>query len=149
MLVNLWDLRKKIFEGLKLDAEIVEKQGQDLDVGEKFKVKFTVSHKLFDPETGWFEGAVRFLDCKLLLEGTAYAAPVAAESVSYELGDLLGVGDKVEQVVEFEALASLVSGPWGNPTEPYVKARASARFDFASFLDYWQEEVFWTQIETG
>jgi hypothetical protein len=49
MIENLYDLRRKVFDALELRAQIVETQGQDLDIGEHFKVQFTVTHKLFDP----------------------------------------------------------------------------------------------------
>ena len=61
MLENLYDLRMKVFNSLELQAQIVETKGRILDVGEHFKVQFTVTHKLFDPDTGWYKGTVREL----------------------------------------------------------------------------------------
>ena len=150
MLTNLWDLRDKVFEGLELKAEIIETQGQGLDIGERFKVRFTVTHRLFDPRTGCDQGNVRFLDCRLILEGTAHAIPIEADPLTLGLGDLTAVGQCAEQVVEFEALGKLPNGPWGvDPLEAYVEARVSARFDLEGFLHFWQDKTFWTQIEAG
>ena len=76
MLENLYDFRKQVFGALDLQAKIVETFGRDLDVGEHFKVQFTVTHRFFDPSTGWYAGTVRFLECKLRLEATPYAKPM-------------------------------------------------------------------------
>lgn len=153
MLNNLYDLRAQVFEGLELKAEIIEKQGQDLDIGEKFKVKFTVTHRLFDPKTGWYEGTVSYLDCKLSLEETPYAKLADAASASISLGNLTFVGQYVEKVVEFEAKNKLPSIPWAGGVidlmEPYVKARVEARFDIEGFFRFWQTKIFQTQIEAG
>ena len=150
---NLYELRDQVFDGLELKAEIIEKQGQDLDIGEKFKVKFTVTHKFFNPATGWYAGAVNFLDCKLNLEGTPYAKPVDDDPLLISLGDLKGVGHYVEKVLEFEAIKKHPNFPLnGEPidlAEPFVKARIEARFDIESFFRFWQTKTFWTQIEAG
>ncbi len=155
MLKNLYDLRRKVFDALELRGQIIETQGQDLDIGEHFKVQFTVAHKLFDPATGWLAGTVRFLDCKLHLEATPYARPLAATPVVIPLGTLSYVGQSLQTTVEFEAIAKLpnITIPLGgipiDPLEPYVKARVEARFDIEGFFDFWQEKTFWTQIESG
>lgn len=154
MLENLYDLRQKVFDSLELQAQIVETEGRDLDVGERFKVQFTVTHKLFNPATGWYEGAVRFLDCKLRLEATPHAKPVSAPPVVVPLGTLSYVGQSLRTTVEFEATSKLpdIKFPSGiiiDPPETYVKARVEARFDIEGFFDFWQDKTFWTQIESG
>ena len=154
MLENLYDLRQKVFDSLELQAQIVETEGRDLDVGERFKVQFTVTHKLFNPATGWYEGAVRFLDCKLRLEATPHAKPVSAPPVVIPLGTLSYVGQSFRTTVEFEATSNLpnikfASGIIIDPPETYVKARVEARFDIEGFFNFWQDKTFWTQIESG
>jgi hypothetical protein len=155
MIENLYDLRRKVFDALELKAQIVETQGKDLDIGEHFKVQFTVTHKLFDPATGWFEGTVRFHDCKLRLEATPYARPVASTPIAIPLGTLSYVGQYFQTTVEFEAIAKLPNisipliGTTINLPEPYVKARVEACFDIKGFFDFWQDKTFWTQIESG
>lgn len=154
MMENVYELRKKIFDGLELQASVIETQGQRLDIGERFKVRFTVTHKLFDPATGWFLGTVRFVDCKLHLEPTPFAKPVPASPVLIPLGTLSSVGQSLQTIVEFEATAKLpsISIPGRvsvDPPEPYVKARVEARFDIQAFFNFWQDKVFMTQIEAG
>lgn len=151
---NLYDLRDQVFDGLELKAEIIEKQGQDLDIGEKFKVRFTVTHKFFNPKTGWYAGSVNFLDCKLKLEGTPYAKPIDANPLSISLGNLTYVGQYVQKEVEFEAISKLPNLHWRegilyDPPEAYVKARVEARFDIEEFFRFWHSKTFWTQIEAG
>ena len=107
MIDHLFQLRKQVFAGLGLTAEIIETQGRDLDVGEKFKVKFTVTHNLYDPATGWYEGNVRFVDCCLHLEATEHARPVVGSPLDLSLGTLTYVGQTVEKNIEFEALSRL------------------------------------------
>lgn len=153
MIESLYDLREQVFDGLELKAEIIETQGADLDVGEKFKIKFTVTHKFFDPKTGWFVGTVAFHDCNLKLEGTAYAEPVDANPLSIPLGNLTYVGQYLQKVVEFEALSKMPNVPLDGRVvdlpEPYVKARVEARFDIEAFFQFWQDKTFFTQIEAG
>ena len=154
MVENLYDLRMKVFDSLELQAQIVETKGRDLDVGEHFKVQFTVTHKLFDPATGWYKGTVRFLDCKLRLDATPYARPIETPPVVIQLGTLSYVGQSLQTTVEFEAISNLPnihlpSGILINPPEQYVKARVEARFDIEGFFDFWQDKTFWTQIESG
>lgn len=154
MVDNIFDLRRKVFDGLELQAQIVEKEGRGVDIGEHFKVLFTVTHKLFDPATGWFEGTVEFLNCKLRLEETPYAKPIRSTPVVIPLGTLSYVGQSLQTKVEFEATAKLpnTSLPGGisfNPPEKYVKARVEARFDIEKLFDFWQEKTFWTQIESS
>lgn len=158
MIKNIYELREQVFNGLELKAEIIEKTGQDLDLYEQFKVRFTVTHKLFDPKTGWYEGNVRYVDCKLYLEGTPYAEPVDANPLSIALGDLTFVGQYVQEVVKFNAIGVKPSSPKGpqpggkiifDPMEDYVKARVYARFDIEGFFQFWHARTFWTQIEGG
>jgi hypothetical protein len=155
MIENLYDLRQKVFDALELQAQIVETQGQDLDIGEHFKVRFTVTHRLYDPATSWYAGTVTFLDCKLGLEATPFAKPVATTPAVIPLGTLWYVGQSLQTTVEFEAIAKMPNliipshGIYINPPEQYVKARVYARFDIEGFFNFYQEKIFFTQIESG
>ena len=154
MAEDLYDLRRKVFDALDLQAQIVETTGRDLDVGEHFKVQFTVTHRFIDPSTGWYEGTVGFFDCKLRLVATSYARPVLEPPVVIPLGDLSYAGQSRQTTAEFEAIAKLpnITLPTGiqiDPPEEYVKARVEGRFDIEGFFNFWQEKIFWTQIDSG
>lgn len=150
MINNMYELRQQVFDGLDVTAEIIVKQGQDINIGEKFTVRFRVSHRYFDPRTGWYSGDVSFRDCRLLLEETAYAKPLAGSKVEMPLGDLTYVGQALQKEVEFMAVGkipnSVIFGRPADLPEQYVKVRVESAFHIVGFFRYWRATTFYTQI---
>ena len=152
VLGTLNGLRDEARNNLRLTASVIQTQGNDLDVGEHFTVRFTLFND-FRGSNGETPGHAHFRNLSLKLSRTTYARPVAGDEVTLNLTDHLGFGSGISRDVEFEALAKiplvrLMGHLWDIP-EPYVKARAEADFDILRFFHIVQDEVFTTQIEEG
>jgi hypothetical protein len=147
LISSLNDLRDEARQNLVLSAEIVETQGNDLDVGEEFKVRFVVTNR-FTGSEGERPGHAHFRNVRLRLEGTAYAEPLKLDKNPMLIADHLGYGNSVGKTITFKAKAKIPAFIVNLP-EPYVVARVEADFDIARFFHVVQDEVFFTQIDDG
>jgi len=149
---DLNSLRDEARDKLRLTAAVVATQGRDLDIGERFTVRFTLFND-FRGSSGETPGHAHFRNVSLRLSRTAFARPVAGDEITLNLADHLGFGNAISRQVEFEALAKIplinLGKAWIDLPEPYVTARAEADFDILRFFHIVQEEVFRTQIQEG
>jgi hypothetical protein len=145
---SLNDLRNEARSHLLLQAQITQKQGTDLDIGEEFSVRFTVTNS-FSGSEGEFPGHAHFRGVILRLTGTPYARPVERNELEIPMTDHLGYQNSVSRTVRFKALAKfpLIFGI--DIPEPYVNARVDADFDIVRFFHCVQETSFLTQIDDG
>lgn len=125
-----------------------------MNSGENFTVRFTVTNSFIGSD-GEAPGHAHFTDVKRQVFKTGYAEPLDGDGATYDLTAHLGFGNSVARDVAFGATAMkpIVFNPRANPllqdpTEPYVRARATGKFGLLRFFEIVQDETFNTQITT-
>lgn len=133
---------------LRMSARVVSKVGGDINVGEKFTVRFTGSNTAASPNVSISNPAIIFNKTKVYVYGTAYAAPVAGNQ-SYDLPDAsLFPGEASHVDVEFKALKDLSfwQGDWFRE-EHVAKAWITADLDQNRFFTLWNYMDFREEID--
>ena len=116
------DVIESLYGYLKINYRLIEKHGPDINVSEKFKVRFTVTNASPHPNI-WFNKPV------ISISGTIYAHP-SAGSVNQALGATLAPG-QLSQNVDVEMVADRDIVGWLDwfRVEPVAKVTVKAMLD--------------------
>lgn len=144
--MSLNSLRDEARNRLKARAVIVDTQGRDIDIGEKFTVRFDISNE-FSGGEGEHPGHAHFNNVQLRVDGTSYAEVVGGNQ-TIDVTNHLGYGHTKSVTVKFKALNKIPQF-WFDIPEPYAVVRVIADFDIARFFKVIQDETFRTQIDDG
>jgi hypothetical protein len=146
--------RKEVFDKLKVYSRVIGKAGPNINVGEKFKVRFEVWNRF--PRSilsGEFNDAdayryATFKNIKITVKGTPWAEVVGGDKTLDVFtgfsGNILPATRFGFVDVEFKALAAF---PVEFLHEPYVTYRLKAEFDIQGFFSGILESTLWTQIK--
>ncbi|HEX6853020.1 MAG TPA: hypothetical protein VF139_16615 [Candidatus Polarisedimenticolaceae bacterium] len=145
--VELNKLRNEAVQALHLHATIVDKPGMHINVGERFKVEFTLWLGPLPNCPTEELGLPLYRDVTATIKGTTYAKPVTGTTIAVPMTNVLTPGmPVVRKTIEFEALKAFP----GDPATPeiYVETRLEADFDIARFFHVVNNQVFTTNIFT-
>lgn len=131
---------------LKVTARVVKKQGNDINVKEKFTVKITGSNTAGSPNTVGYP-AIVFKNAKLYVEGTSYAKVVSGNGWHNLPDTLLFPGESSFISLEFEALSDIPGISDWFQTEKVAKIWIKADLDQERFFSLWNYMEFHTEIE--
>ena len=145
--MSLNSLRDEARNNLAVGVTIVSTQGSDIDIGEQFTVRFTVTNHFVGGE-GMHPGHAHYLNVSLRVTGTVHAS-VEGGNRTIPIADHLGFGNSVSTDVTFNALSALPNGFLSWPSERYANVRVEADFDVVRFFSVVQERQFDTQIDDG
>ena len=121
---------------LRLAARVTKKVGSDINVGEKFTLKFTGSNSAYSA-TKVGQPRIIFKNAKIYVEGTNYAEPTGGSGWHNLPDSSLYPGESSSVSIEFKALRNL---PWiidRFASEQVAKAWIKADLDQDKFFELW------------
>jgi hypothetical protein len=131
---------------LRLSTRVTSKTGGNINVGERFTVRFTASNQAYSAN---FVGEPRiiFNNPRIFVEGTSFASPVAGNGWRNVPDQILFPGESSFVDVEFTALSTL---DWWNDlwsAEHIAKAWILADLDQNLFFQMWNYADIHEEIE--
>jgi len=131
---------------LKVTARVIKKQGNDINVKEKFSVRITGSNTAGSPNTVGYPTIV-FKNARLYVEGTSYAKVVSGNGWHNLPDTLLFPGESSSVNLEFEALRDIPGISDWFQTEKVARIWIKADLDQERFFELWNYMEFHTEIE--
>jgi len=132
------DLYRAFKDDLRLTYRLVERTGNDVNVGETFTMRFTVSNQ--GPNPGPVNNPVIiFNNARVMVEATAFATPVAGAFVNRPVPDnQLFPGESSSVDVEMRALRNIGGIADWFSAEHVANAWAMADVDLPEYFRIWQ-----------
>lgn len=132
---------------LKLTARVVEKVGQDINVGEKFTLEFTLRNEA--PYSGTNVPLIRFKKPQLSVLATSYARPDAGLSVNIDLPVAVLAPQQSTAVKVMMKATADISGWWDDlwNQEKIATARVQTTLDAEAFFAVKRSYAFEQEIE--
>ena len=132
------DLYRGFREHLRLSYRLAALEGRDINVGERFTMRFSVANQGPDPAPV-NNPVIVFNNARVLIEGTAFARPVAGGSVNLAVPDAqLFPGESSSIDVQMEALRNIGGIADWFSAEQVAKAWAFADVDLPQYFRIWQ-----------
>ena len=149
--MSFQSLFTEAYGNLRLDGtEVDALQGETIEVGEDFRAQFFVSNRFGIDDTAGIP-LPAFLDIKLEVRGTAFAAVVGGDQV-IDVTNRLDPSQSVGYWVRFKALQALPLVKVRGTTvivdapEPFAKVRVSGRLDIQNYFSIHRDaKTFTTQ----
>ena len=130
---------------LQLTSQLVSQVGNQINVGEKFTLRFTGSNSCPAEWIGWWKEPDIVFDCpRIMVRGTLFAEPVTGEKWHNLPSQMLYPGESSYVDIEFEAKQSFQL-PW--IPEMVAKAWIRADLNQDKFFRVWNFTEAYVQIE--
>jgi len=132
---------------LRVSARVTEKQGNDINVGERFTVRVTGANNAGAANLVGYPRIV-FRDASVYVQGTEYARPVDGNAWHNLPDNLLFPGESSSVNIEFEALRD-IPGFFADlfSEEKVANIWIKADLDQNRYFELWNKIEFHTEIE--
>lgn len=141
------DLYRSFRGHLRLSYRLVERTGNDVNVGEKFTMRFTVANMAPNP-TPTENPIIVFNDAHVIVAATRFATPVAGAQVNIAVRDTrLFPGESSFVDIPMEALRDLPFWEDLFSAEHVANAWAFADVDVQEYFRIWQDRNVFQEIE--
>lgn len=132
---------------LRLSTRVVAKVGNNINVGERFTVRFTASNQAYAANLV-NQPRIVFNNTRIFVEGTSFAAPVAGNGWHNVPDQTLFPGESSFVDIQFTAIATL---DWWNDiwsAENIARAWILADLDQNLFFQIWNYSDISEEIDT-
>ena len=132
---------------LRLTTRVVDRVGQDVNVGERFTIRFTGSNTAYAANLVG-RPVIVFDSPRIFVEGTGYARPVSGAGWHNLPDGELFPGEASAVDIEMEAISEI--GSWWTDlwnSEEVAKAWITADLDQNRFFQVWNSKTIHQEIE--